>query len=648
MRLTINLAIALLVFMFYVPVRADSWVDPTWENMLDDSDVIALVEYRSNGDYRAKASIEMVYKGEVVIGEEIWISGFSNRYGPFDKKEIGERYLVFLNLNEPSKKNLEYWDEEIEKDLSLKDYVEALKHKKAYNVWSPTSGALKIKGNKVQYDLTQTTYYYRQSFHSFDNFESFLHAYINNSGFENVIQKNLASISLVRENDARTQSIMQLYYLGYNKFHNVFEEYSHVKNSSTKYAIAMLMGNIRNENSRNILISLLDDNNGIVQGEAVRQLKKESPLIVAPILLTKLKSSSNENFGPSGLMDPVLNTVDGGKIEIIRALGELKYEPAVPDLLSLLDTNDDKLFKLVIETLKQIGTKEYITYLNKHLDDKNYNLIFAISMMIANDSLEECIPSFQNFISTCDRNRHPSMEYVISTCCGIGKFKDSSNIDFLISDLEHFFTYCDTLESSYEEEWLMAYFKTFTNLKNEEVRPLLLKAFFDWFGINEAFGENPELFEIKEQAEDSLKGLFEQRLGSDDCKINYCIAYIENIPEVLIGQKPKFKFLIEVSIPISWSGEKQKSIISDELNIAKENVYIRFSNGWYHVDNQKRFSNRISSTVFMSYLDYAKAVPNSKDLMLLREIINKRFVNNEYVKKKIDDAIEEIQEKLEK
>ena len=71
------------------------------------------------------------------------------------------------------------------------------------------------------------------------------------------------------------------------------------------------MGNIKNENSRNVFITLLDDENSLVQGESVHQLKVESPEIVAPILLSKLKPSSGENFGLSNLMDSVMNNIDG-------------------------------------------------------------------------------------------------------------------------------------------------------------------------------------------------------------------------------------------------------------------------------------------------------------------------------------------------
>src|SRR5690606_35601924 len=137
-------------------------------------------------------------------------------------------------------------------------------------------------------------------------------------------------------------------------------------------------------------------------------------------------------------------------------------------------------------------SREYIPYINKHLDNKTHELIFKISRLIAEDSLVECLPSFKNFISTCNRNRHLNYEYVISTCCGIGHFKDSATVAFLLSDYKHFFTYKDTLESSKQKYWTQKYIETFTDLKVKEARPLIYKSIYDWFGLNEDFGKNPK------------------------------------------------------------------------------------------------------------------------------------------------------------
>jgi len=643
MKRYFKIVFTIFCIVFTIQAKADSWTDPTWKRMLDSSDVIALVQYTSNGDFRASAKILTTYKGHLKPGDEIFISGFSNRYGPIDKMKKDDRYLVFLNFNEPTTSRLEYWNEELEREAELKDFVEAYKNRRAYYVWSPTSGDLKVKGKKVQYDLTQTTYFSKQNFYPLNEFEFFLKAYQQKETNFEYGKTILNKINPVSESDLVSQYLMQLFFIGYNKYDKIFESYIKVDNASSKYALAQLMGNIKTEQSRNILISLLNDKHSIVQGEVVRQLKNEPAEIVAPILFQHLKSSSSVNFGPSNIMNPVMNRIDAGKVEIIKTLGELKYKPAVPDLLLLLDTDNDALFELVIEALKNIGTREYVQYINKHLDNKTNNLIFEISMMIAQDSLVECLPSLKNFISTCNRNRHPNYEYTISTCCGIGHFNDSSTISFLLSDYDRFFTYKDTIESSKQKYWTQKYIETFSDLKVKKARTLIYKSIFDWFGLNQDFGIYPKLFEIKKQLEDTLRQVFQNRLEIKGYRLNYCIAFIEDTKKIMTGGQSTVKYLIEVTIPSADKGKECKEIIMNELNLPEESVFIRFDNGWYHIEKQDRFDKSISSTPLYYFLSYAKAIPIKDDINFLQGVLDNNIVTESYYQDEIKKTIDEIQ-----
>ena len=87
---------------------------------------------------------------------------------------------------------------------------------------------------------------------------------------------------------------------------------------------------------------MLKDGNSVVQGEVVRQLAKGDPKQVGSVLLAALAKAGEGGIYPQNLMDPVRNQHDGGKIEIIRALGELKYEPAAPTLITLLENSKDE------------------------------------------------------------------------------------------------------------------------------------------------------------------------------------------------------------------------------------------------------------------------------------------------------------------
>jgi len=638
----VKISLTIICLAFAIQTKADSWIDPTWKRMLDSSDVVASIQYISKGDFRASAKILTIYKGQLKSGDEIWISGFSNRYGPVDKMKKGDKYLVFLNFNQPNEQRIEYWNEELKTKPELQGFVEAYKKNKAYYVWSPTSGDLKIKGKKIQCDLIQTSFYRKQNFHSLSEFEEFLTAYYDKSKATEFCNNLLSNIKPATESYSNAQHLMKLLLLGYNQYDTIFKSYTKVTNPPSKYALAQLMGNIKSVESRNILIALLDDPHSIVQGEVVRQLKNEPAEIVAPILLRHLKTSRDANFGPSNIMDPVMNRIDGGKVEIIKALGELKYTPAVADLLLLLDTENEYLFGLAIDALKNIGSSAYVPYLNKHLDNKTHELIFDISMMIAKDSLAECLPSFKNFISTCNRNKHPNYEYAISTCCGIGHFKDSATIAYLLSDYNHFFTYKDTLKSSEQKNWTQNYIETFTDLKVKEARPLIYKSIYDWFGLNEDFGKYPKLFEIKKELEDSVNTVFAKGFEKKGYRLNACIAFIENTKDVLIGKTPIVKYLIQVTVPSTGKGNEHQEMLAKELNLPKESVYIRFSNGVYPLAIQDRFDKNFSSTPIYDFLSYAKTIPNLSDATFLQGLLDNNFISDDYYQEKVREAVEEI------
>ncbi|MFY7988547.1 MAG: hypothetical protein ACOVNP_06665, partial [Flavobacterium sp.] len=199
-----NIKLILIIFVICLSYqsKADSWIDPSWNYMLDSSDLIAQIEYKEDGDFHAFAKILKIYKGKFEVGDEIYISGFSNRYGPIDKVTKGEKFLVFLELNEPRDESQEYWQKRIEKNPEEKAFIEAYTSNRAFYVWSPTSGDLKIKGEKVQYDLTQSTYYKSQQFHSLDDFNEFLLAHYSRVNMDKYCNKTVRKLKKLNGENA--------------------------------------------------------------------------------------------------------------------------------------------------------------------------------------------------------------------------------------------------------------------------------------------------------------------------------------------------------------------------------------------------------------------------------------------------------------
>lgn len=653
-RLTFLLTIFLLTFSTF-KVKADSWTDPTWKKMITESDVVAFVEYIINGDFRAQAKILKIYKGKI-SSELIWISGFSNRYGPIDKMSIGDKFIVFLNKNKPSKRNLDYWNEQIEEDKELIPYVSALKKGDAYNVWTPTSGDLKVKGKTVQYDLLQTSYYSKQNYYPLAEFETFLKSTTqnNNSKFHEELLKK------VRNNTTKkisAQYLMMLHLTSFKSYDTVFQTIANEKQPEPCYALAQLLGEVKDEKSRDILVQLLDNENSVVQGEVVRQLANKDPEFIGPILLAHLDSAGEGGIYPSNLMDPVMNRIDGGKIEIIRTLGEIKYRPAAKSLLPLLETEEDYIFELVVNVLIQLDNRDFIPYINDHLKKRTKPLIFEICQIITDNDLKECRPALMEFISNHNRNDHPSYEYAISTHMGLAHFGDQETRDFLLNDFENLLNNNDTIESGKLKDWIREYIETFKNLESKEARPLIYNSLYKWFGYNYDFAIHPELFTIKKSIEDSINQKALAILKGHDVAEIQTIIFINNTSAYGDNFIPSYEQIVLIRLESTemklngnneiWSKLKNvKEKLSEELNIPVEKISSR--SGSYVSNLDDRFDVDIDWSPMKKFYKYAMELPNENDLLFLKTLVQSGFAKDDFDKRQLNRTITEIEEKLEK
>jgi hypothetical protein len=653
-RLTIILTILLLTFSTF-KVKADSWIDPTWKKMIAESDAVALIEYVSNGDFRAQAKILKTYKGKI-SSELIWVSGFSNRYGPIDKMSIGDKFIVFLNKNKPSKRNIEYWNEQIKEDEELIPYVNSIKKGNAYYVWTPTSGDLKVKEGKIQYDLLQTSYYRNQVFHSLVEFESFLQATnrSNKSKFHAEILKKIKSNA---KKEISAQYLMMLYLSSFKSYDSVFQTIANEQQAEPCYALAQLLGEVKDEKSRDILVQLLDNENSVVQGEVVRHLLNEDPEFIGPILLSHLDSAGKGGIYPSNLMDPVMNSIDGGKVEIIRTLGEIKYKPAAKSLLPLLETEEDYIFELVINVLLQLDNKDFIPYINDHLKKRTKPLIFEICQIITDNDLKECKPALMEFISNHNRDDHPSYEYAISTHMGLAHFNDQETRDFLLNDCENLLNNNDTIESGKLKDWIREYIETFKNLKSKEARPLIYNSLFKWFGYNYDFAVHPELFAIKKSIEDSINQKTLTILEGHEVAEIQTIVFISNTSEYGDNYTPSYEQIILIRLEPTkmeldgndeiWSKLKNvKEKLSGELNIPIDKISSR--SGSYVSNLDDRFDVGIDWSPMNKFYKYAIELPNENDLLFLKTLVQSGFAKEDFDKRQLNRTITEIEEKLEK
>lgn len=621
--------------------KADSWIDPSWKYMLDSSDVIALIQYTSDGDFRSSAKILTIYKGSLKIGDEIWVSGFSNRYGPIDKMSTGDKYLAFLNRARLTEESTEYWNEQLLKTPELKEYVEALKTSKAFFVWSPTSGDLKVKGKKVQVDLIQSTFCRDQNFYSLTEFENFLKAYYNNRQKSKLCQELLSALIPASENKATSQNLMKLYLLGYNVYDPIFESYSTIKNPSSKFALALLMGNITNEQSNRILLTLLQDEHSLVQGEAVRQLSKNPSDEVGAVLLKQLKDANPYNSGPSNIMDPLMNRVEGGKSQIISTLGEIGYKPAIPELLSMLETKDEYDFTAIVETLRKLETREYASYINKHLDNLDDGMVLQLCFIIRDDSLTECIPSLMNYVKTHDRTVWPTKECSISRYFGLAHFNTDTVKQFLLEDFLSVMKMPNTHKEAIDtkQKWVEEYMSSFRGLGIVAHKDLFYDYMYNYYGFNSNFKTNPRYFERKWEIEDSLIKVAGKLLQPIDPDVQITAMVLLDSQFKPINYAVKYKLSQEENF-YKWREntlDTLNQLIYSQTTINKQHLI-------WSVGNYTGLSGEIKmerfGDIFMShFLEYISELADQEDVRFLENLKKYNYAETNFEKEQLDEYL---------
>lgn len=640
MKITRKLTILLTIICLScaVQTKADSWVDPTWKEMLDSSDVIALIQYTSDGNFRASAKILNSYKGLLKAGDEIWVSGFSNRFGPIDTMSKGDTYLVFLNLYEPTEKGVERWNEELVNRPERKDFIEALKSRKVFYVWSPTSGDLLVIGEKIQYDFTQTTFYKKQNFHSLHEFELFLQSFSDNAFRISLSKDILNTLKPLHESEAISQNLMKLYLMKYSEYDDIFEKYAMVENTSIKYAIAQLMGNINTEKSRKVLLKLLEDKHSIIQGEAVRQLSREPSDEVGAVILKMLKDANPKNYGPSNIMDPVMNHVDGGKYQIIKTLGDIGYKPAIPDLLALLETKDDEEFEIIVVTLRKLGTRDYAKYINKHLENLDNKMVYQLCRIIRDDSLTECIPSLMNFVKRHDKTTWPTEETAISTYSGLAYFKTDTVKQFLYADFLELMKMPATSKKSPDtkQRWVNAYIQSFIDLGIRVPKDILYDFMYDYSGINSTFKINSKFFQKKHDIEDSLVNIVEKVLKPLEPTVQVAaIAQIDNELN-LVNYTVKYR----IKKPENFDMRRKNRL--DTLNqILFANTLIDKKHLIWSTENYTSMDGATNFEGFgrssMDYfLNYISTFPDKEDCLFIENLIKFNYAKSDYDIEKLD------------
>jgi hypothetical protein len=636
------LALACLISLISIPtsVIADTWYDPSFREMMEQSDLIGVFRVVEGGTFKARLVPVSIYKGKV--SGEIWIGGFSNKYGPIDTLAVGESYLLFINKVKKYKSRYGSSSNAGNQSIAQASYEASVfvrSQRNGYFVPTPTSGEYRIVEDRVFIDLAEINddikglplddlrrlFEYR--------FKSKANSFVEHCKAE--IRKNSHNSNVYQ----LTNYLAALELAAPASYDELFQEIASNPVWQTRFTLAKLLGRIKGTESRDLLVGMLADSVGVVQGEAIRQLaKREPPSFLGPLLVKQLNSASNQGLYPS-LMSAVRNKRESGKIQIIETLAEMNYKPAIPHLLSLLKAEDEYVFKRTLNALMKLGSTEFIEPLNEKLSDPSLSasILFDITRIIEDQKLIQCKDGLLAQLAKHNRSHNRDKTIALSTLVTLAE-QDSSIESDILNDFWNFFTYYDTLQSFNQKKWIVEYLAACGRMKSEAARPLVYRALYEWHGFNPQQFTTVHAFARKVDQEDSIQREFSNTMGSKGYRMNSVIHF----PSVT-SQRPKF--LVSVIAPdgnASFTFERRKSL-ANVIGIEEENVFLKADESWCWLDCQERFDTNDSGGPMSKFISYAEACPNETDLRFLKSLMASGRWEAKYFDRELSRAVANIE-----
>ena len=293
-----------------------------------------------------------------------------------------------------------------------------------------------------------------------------------------------------------------LYYLvGGHAYDAGFEQIAASKDVNARFMLARLLGAISEEPARRLLVGMLSDANSLVQGEAVRQRGKSRADGVGPILHAHLAGAAGGAAGPTNLMDPVRNVIDGGKLEIVRTLGELKYQAAAADLIRLLEeARDGYSARVLLEALHKMGNRDYGRALEKPL--RNPESLMTVAQCIGEHRLVEAKAALERVVEEASRENAGGPHWTAIEA--LGKIGDDDTGARLTAMLQRLTS--RAVPEFFDDGVTQHLFGALATLNYKPARAAVQEAFFYWLGVDSSFAEKPDLLKLKQRLERKIEG----------------------------------------------------------------------------------------------------------------------------------------------
>jgi hypothetical protein len=465
-----------IFFLFFIVLpgtsAADQWLDPEFDEMIDSSIAIVLGEVQHGGTDYAEAKILKSFKGTISL-PVIYIGGFSGRLGPYDTLSPGEKYYFFLRYKHDSVSDVERLNKFNSRFASLQYYAGKLTVENLYYVWTPTSGDILFDNEGVHADLV-----FNRSYKGFNDplqkneFEKMLELRINKT-MDTKFREKIYNIFEEKFSDAEFPIVLQylsmLHLIRSDKHTETIAKAAKDTFYLTRYLTAKYLSNLEQNISRSLLIAMLDDEDWLVQGEAVRQLKRHDPNIILPIFLEKIKrASKDEAVFSSGIMDPSPKVYEGAFIEMAEFFRDAGYKPAAPYILSALKEADwysaDNLADILDSLDKEYLVNFYLSKLNSNTEHHSFNR--AVNYLTRNK-----VPSAKklliDYIFYMDKSKSDDTDIINK----LAAFEDDEVKQFVVSQFLQMY-YKSTTYSETEKKWINEFIWYFsgrgiTEIKNE-------------------------------------------------------------------------------------------------------------------------------------------------------------------------------------
>lgn len=186
------------------------------------------------------------------------------------------------------------------------------------------------------------------------------------------------------------------------------------------------------EKEHRFLIEKLDDSDRVIQTGAASALSKVTDIAIAPLLLERLEKAEESN-------DPSFESADSEiqedfylpteiKNNLILSLGEMKYQPAVPYLKKILETEENDPFSQMyaMYSLAKIGDLSSITEIQKKLSSNDARIREYAASSLSSYRDSSVIPICAEML------KHNDTKVRLYGCRGLVNNNDTSQLNLLL------------------------------------------------------------------------------------------------------------------------------------------------------------------------------------------------------------------------